>query len=619
MAFGYEYWIVYLPEFHSNSFLLFVHNPAGSTKLRDYSEGRERVLGQPRIADVRQATEWGRTRFEEEPNTVSGHDGERYWQTRIAGYNSRYLDSHKNEYEKQSVASIPPDHPINKKGAGKAKRGSQRQIQDYVNLAPTTLNDVILSALPIRIQQNSPRIKWVSPLAAEQYRELRDAEFLTALGLGEYSSNLSAFWPERGPCWDALGILTTSLQASLPIGILVEAKSHVPEVYGSGCQADGKSRALIERSLNAAKEWCRAQADSDWTGPFYQSANRIAHLYFVQRRLNRPCYLVNLYFVNDPYRPTSHSEWCSALQTVHQELGLTVAVAGLVEVFLPGLPVQDNPENPSADEVIASGAPGITTSESAQEPAFPLVSSSSFQAPSLNVKPSFAAWCKRWELLGAYQGAILPQPEERIRHVLELWQQEIPGRWQRGIDPQLLGGRYRRGDLLHPHPGEHAIEHQILVERFGKVSLLGGKLIDGVNAFPLTCDFAGGGRGSNVESDMLLASHAADGFRLALCEVKADANDPWYAAVELSRQMRLFVSNPVGRAVMQQRGALPASATEMPVTALVLAPADYYHASGKKGNAVAPAMRLLKEMRRCFGIDIRLAVWNPVLNSIRDL
>jgi hypothetical protein len=101
--------------------------------------------------------------------------------------------------------------------------------------------------------------------------------------------------------------------------------------------------------------------------------------------------------------------------------------------------------------------------------------------------------------------------------------------------------------------------------------------------------------------------------------VKADANDPWYAAVELSRQMRLFVSNPVGRAVMQQRGALPASATEMPVTALVLAPADYYHASGKKGNAVAPAMRLLKEMRRCFGIDIRLAVWNPVLNSIRDL
>ena len=389
MAFGHEYWIVYLPEFHSNSFLLFVHNPAGSTKLRDYSDGRERVLGQPRIADVRQSTEWGRTRFEEEPHTVSGHDGERYWQARIAGYNSRYLDSHKKEYGAQNVASIPPDQTIDKKGVGHAKRGSQRQIQDYVNLAPTTLNDAIFSALPIKIQQNAPRIKWVSPLAAEQYRELRDAEFLSALGLGEYSRELNAFWPERGPCWDALGILTTSLQASLPIGILVEAKSHVPEVYGNGCQAEGKSRALIEKSLNAAKEWCNARANSDWTGPLYQSANRIAHLYFIQRRLNRPCYLVNLYFMNDPYRPTNHSEWCLALQTVHQELGLTAAVAGLVEVFLPGRPVQDNPENPCAGEEIDSGALDEPASELTREPASPVVSSTSFRAASLKRETEF--------------------------------------------------------------------------------------------------------------------------------------------------------------------------------------------------------------------------------------
>lgn len=76
MAFGYEYWMLYLPEFRAESFLLFVHNPAGSTKLRDYSGGREQVLGQPSLADVRQATEWGRTRFEEAPHTVSGRDGE---------------------------------------------------------------------------------------------------------------------------------------------------------------------------------------------------------------------------------------------------------------------------------------------------------------------------------------------------------------------------------------------------------------------------------------------------------------------------------------------------------------------------------------------------------------
>ncbi len=48
MAFGFKYWMVYLPDFNRESFLLFVHNPAGQTKLRDYSGDEQRVLGQPR-------------------------------------------------------------------------------------------------------------------------------------------------------------------------------------------------------------------------------------------------------------------------------------------------------------------------------------------------------------------------------------------------------------------------------------------------------------------------------------------------------------------------------------------------------------------------------------------
>lgn len=168
-------------------------------------------------------------------------------------------------------------------------------------------------------------------------------------------------------------------------------------------------------------------------------------------------------------------------------------------------------------------------------------------------------------------------------------------------------------------PGEHAIEHQILVERFESVRVLGGRLIDGVNAFPLACDYAGGGRCGNVEADILLAVQSDAGVRLVLCEVKADANDPWYAAVELLRQMRLFLSNPAGREVMQQRSALPLSTPDVPVTALVLAPSGYYRARGKRCNAVPPAKRLFEEMSKRFGIDLRLAVWNPALNSIDDL
>jgi hypothetical protein len=152
----------------------------------------------------------------------------------------------------------------------------------------------------------------------------------------------------------------------------------------------------------------------------------------------------------------------------------------------------------------------------------------------------------------------------------------------------FLDKRYRRGDLDAPRLGEHSIENQILIDRFGEINLLGERLIDGVNAFPLSCDFAGGGRRANVEADLLLLSRSIQSHRLVLCEVKTDADDPWFAAVESLRQMRLFLANPAARAVMIHRGALPAEAKVVPVTGLVLAPADYFFAKGKKGNALAP-------------------------------
>jgi hypothetical protein len=68
MTFGYEYLMVYLPEVCPNSFLLFVHNPAGSTKLRDYSGGAERQLKiYVTVAEVTAKTTFGRTRFSYEP------------------------------------------------------------------------------------------------------------------------------------------------------------------------------------------------------------------------------------------------------------------------------------------------------------------------------------------------------------------------------------------------------------------------------------------------------------------------------------------------------------------------------------------------------------------------
>src|SRR5450631_3260323 len=87
MAFGFEYWMVHLPAFNSESFLLFVHNPAGSTKLRDYSSGRARVLGQPPL-DVLRNTTIGKTRFSYEPHITTD---DYFWSTETRNLNTRYL------------------------------------------------------------------------------------------------------------------------------------------------------------------------------------------------------------------------------------------------------------------------------------------------------------------------------------------------------------------------------------------------------------------------------------------------------------------------------------------------------------------------------------------------
>jgi hypothetical protein len=104
----------------------------------------------------------------------------------------------------------------------------------------------------------------------------------------------------------------------------------------------------------------------------------------------------------------------------------------------------------------------------------------------------------------------------------------------------LHGPRYRRGDRGKPHPGQHTIEHVILCGEFDRVSCCGTRLVDGVNAFPLSRDTAGGGRRANVEADVLLLAEHNEGYRLYLCEVKDQGNAPWYAVVECLRQTTLL-------------------------------------------------------------------------------
>ncbi|MDP9202384.1 MAG: hypothetical protein M3P26_10705 [Gemmatimonadota bacterium] len=162
----------------------------------------------------------------------------------------------------------------------------------------------------------SVTIDWRSPREDDEYAEYRDADFLSVVGLDRLRPDLQAFWPDRGPQWDALGV------ASDGKVVLVEAKAHAREM-ASTCAAGSGSLELIVRALDAAKRHYSAPADRDWLRGYYQYANRLAHLQFLRDR-NVDAHLVFVYFLGDTDMrgPDSKEAWAGAIDDCHTALGI---------------------------------------------------------------------------------------------------------------------------------------------------------------------------------------------------------------------------------------------------------------------------------------------------------
>jgi hypothetical protein len=216
--------------------------------------------------------------------------------------------------------------------AGRAYAGSQRQIQSYVNDCPELLSRAVAAGL--RLDPDRMDIRWVSPIRSDRYAEYRDSDFLRRLGLSHCISSLGSFWPRRGPCWDALARFKGRESDGY---VLIEAKSHIPEIRGNGSAAAGRSRMMIEEALAKTKVWLGVDIDANWMGRLYQSANRYAHLYFLREIAGVDAYLINLYFTNDPHSPTSRDSWEPAIQNVNRELGLKCPVPYSGTLFLDAM------------------------------------------------------------------------------------------------------------------------------------------------------------------------------------------------------------------------------------------------------------------------------------------
>jgi hypothetical protein len=129
---------------------------------------------------------------------------------------------------------------------------------------------------------------------------------------------LREFWPRSGPRWDGLA-KTESGKV-----IIVEAKAYIEEGVDYRSRAEGESQGKISIALAKAKEAFSASRDAPWDAPFYQYANRLAHLYFLRHLNGLDAYLLFVYFADAPDVPDrcTEEQWQGANRLIEKCLGL---------------------------------------------------------------------------------------------------------------------------------------------------------------------------------------------------------------------------------------------------------------------------------------------------------
>jgi hypothetical protein len=194
---------------------------------------------------------------------------------------------------------------------------SEHWLRQMVNVQTSTLDNAIAQAFS---WSNATKIEWVSPIAKDGYAEYYDDSFLQHLGVSNLAVPLNQFWPRSGPRWDGLARTNDGKV------ILVEAKAYIEEGVDYTSRATATTSSdLIRQSLDAAKVAFGANKDANWQMPFYQHANRLAHLYFLHQLNGIDAYLVFLYFANAPDVDgyiTSAYEWKGAIRLTNKCLGL---------------------------------------------------------------------------------------------------------------------------------------------------------------------------------------------------------------------------------------------------------------------------------------------------------
>ncbi len=221
--------------------------------------------------------------------------------------------------------------------------GSEWHLLRYLGYHRSLLSQKVAATL------GASRVEWLDfpfssvggPLQDE--REFKGLEFL---GNKEMLAKWSQFWPQSGNVqnWDAIGRAAIGDEK---VWILVEAKAHLEEVK-SHCRAKrSPSRAKIVNALAQVRKHLEAtrQPLEHWLEPYYQYANRLAVLYFLERE-GVDAYVVNVYFYGERKAgwqcPQNATEWEDVVRETEAWLGIAPSsemMKRVHHVFLPVNPL----------------------------------------------------------------------------------------------------------------------------------------------------------------------------------------------------------------------------------------------------------------------------------------
>ena len=149
-------------------------------------------------------------------------------------------------------------------------------------------------------------------------------------------------WPTSGrqQSWD--GVATLVAPGGRWTWLLIEAKANHPEFCTPPTTAKDDGRKLIQKTLNRVKRALGVHRDFSWLGSYYQHANRLAALSFLNAN-GQPAMFLDLLFIGDRVPdgrrcPRTKAEWQELLTAQRLTLGLPKRhrlSTQIHEVYLP--------------------------------------------------------------------------------------------------------------------------------------------------------------------------------------------------------------------------------------------------------------------------------------------